>query len=745
MNGQVSLLLRRAISVKTFHLKRFVSTSTFSFSNSLPYKMPVDRSLYIIPNETPVCQLDAADAFKTLSEKEKKYSHYVAKASFDGALAVFLQVSPESAPIFYVLYRLFKSESVEQLKEKALSVGFTDAEWQAFLVYAAAFYSNSGNYKGFGDTKIVPGVEQTKIRALLEKSAVGTDEKVMKTWESVEKVIGSLESNELQLGFGDKGVTCYHSSNVTKADAEKIDRFFKQRNVESWNSRLFKEVGSDGKTTYTIKLASSEEGIVSEAVEFEGDVVQIVRGDYALIMKRTHEWLDKAIPTAANKNQEEMLRKYVEHFKKGDIALHKDGSRYWIKDVGPAVESYIGFIENYRDPAGTRSEFEGFVAAVNKETSKKFQTLVANAENILKRLPWGTDYEKDTFLKPDFTALDVIAFGSSGIPAGINIPNYDDIRQNEGFKNVSLGNVISAQPKQKMNFLDEHDEELMFKYHKDSFEVQVGLHELLGHGSGKLFQKNLDGTFNFDTNKVKDIITGAPIATWYEPGETWSSKFGPLASAYEECRAEAVGYVLCCDADILEIFGYTGDLAQEVKYVNWLSEIRAGLLALEFYQAEQKKWGQAHCYARYVLTKVVLEAGQGFVKIEETKGEDGKPDLHFKLDRNLIDSVGRPAVNTFLAKLQAYKSTGDFEGGKRLFESYGVVGDTELHWRDICIARRKPRRLFVQPNTVEKNGEISLVTYSSDVSGVIQSFVERYEKSAVEDLYACWKDDQKWF
>lgn len=51
----------------------------------------------------------------------------------------------------------------------------------------------------------------------------------------------------------------------------------------------------------------------------------------------------------------------------------------------------------------------------------------------------------------------------------------------------------------------------------------------------------------------------------------------------------------------------------------------------------------------------------------------------------------------------------------------------------------------MQPNTVEKNGEISLVTYSSDVSGVIQSFVERYEKSAVEDLYACWKDDQKWF
>ena len=215
----------------------------------------------------------------------------------------------------------------------------------------------------------------------------------------MESKIGSLETTELQLGFGDKGVTWYHSSDVTQEDSEKIDRFFKQRNLAFWNTRLFKEVGADGKTTFTIKLASSEEGVVSEPEEFEGVVIQIIRGDYSLLMKRTHEWLAKAIPVVANKNQEEMLKKYIEHFKNGDIDSHKDGSRYWIKDVGPAVESYIGFIENYRDPAGTRSEFEGFVAAVNKETSKKFQALVSNAEEILKQLPWGADYEKDTFLK----------------------------------------------------------------------------------------------------------------------------------------------------------------------------------------------------------------------------------------------------------------------------------------------------------------------------------------------------------
>lgn len=228
--------------------------------------------------------------------------------------------------------------------------------------------------------------------------------------------------SSLQFFHNFQGVTCYHSSTVTKADAEKIDRFFKAKNIESWNSRLFKQV-SDGKTKFLVILASSEAGNVSEEVEFEGDTVKLIRGDYAPIMQRVQDWLQKAIPVAANENQKQMIAKYIEHFKTGDINLHKDGSRFWIRDVGPAVESYIGFIENYRDPAGTRSEFEGFVAAVNKETSRKFQKLVENAEEILKRLPWGADYEKDTFLRPDFTSLDVIAFGSSGIPAGINIPN----------------------------------------------------------------------------------------------------------------------------------------------------------------------------------------------------------------------------------------------------------------------------------------------------------------------------------
>lgn len=50
------------------------------------------------------------------------------------------------------------------------------------------------------------------------------------------------------------------------------------------------------------------------------------------------------------------------------------------------------------------------------------------------------------------------------------------------------------------------------KYRVEALEVQTALHELLGHGSGKLFQKLEDGTFNFNSDTVLNFETNEKVS-----------------------------------------------------------------------------------------------------------------------------------------------------------------------------------------------------------------------------------------
>lgn len=584
--------------------------------------------------------------------------------------------------------------------------------FKAFLVYSCGIFANAGNYKAIGDTKIIPNLPQTVFNKIVKvsKAYKNNPAEIQYIWDIISNLVYSLEGKLKSLGLGDKGVTNYFSANCTKEDADKVNAYMQHKKLESYNARCFKTVVHDHASNkhvsvYEIRLASVESSadpnITLAEETYENARFKITRGDYSKLLVPVIENLKKAKEYASNQLEKEMLDKYINHFMTGSSNDHKDGSRLWIKNKGPVIETYIGFIETYRDPAGQRGEFEGFVAMVNKEMSKKLATLVNRAEELIPKLPWNSDFEKDKFLRPDFTSLDVLTFAGSDIPAGINIPNYDEIRESEGFKNVSLGNVIPAHMKDPIPFLSEEDQALMHKYRVNSFEVQVGLHELLGHGTGKLFRQIAPNTHNFDRENVKNPLNGNKIDKFFLEGETYDSKFGAMGSSYEECRAEAVGLYLSLEKDVLSIFGHEGTVAEDIIYVNWLSLLWNGFAkAFEMYQPSTKTWSQAHARARYVLLRVCLEAGEGLVEVVET--EDGK-NLRMTLDRTKIYTVGKKAIGNFLLKLQVYKSMGDISAAKEMYDKYSEVPTDGKYpwacWRDMILARKEPRKIFVQSNT----------------------------------------------
>lgn len=452
-----------------------------------------------------------------------------------------------------------------------------------FLQYIAQFLGNLSNYKSFGDEKFIPRITKHDFESIVRAS---NSKKALDLFsESVDEIYTVEPAARNLIGFPQDGhVSGYYSENIQNEDIKIVQDFLEKEKIDPLNTRLFKDENGD----FTLHIAAAEQASASNIYDLpNGKKIQVSYDDFQPYMSKIAQAIHDALPYTANETQKSMLEAYYTSFKNGSIDAHKESQRFWLKDLSPQVETNIGFIETYRDPQGVRAEWEGFVAMVNKEQTLKFNRLVDNAPLFVSRLPWTSEFERETLNKPDFTSLEVLSFATAGIPAGINIPNYSDITQVLGSKNVSLGNVLSASsPNEKFPFIRDVDLELYRKYRNISFEVQVGTHEL-GHGTGKLFTEDENGKKNFEN--VIDPFTKEPIKTWYKPGQNFNSKFKSIASSYEECRAECIALSLSPHADILKIFNYEGQEAEDVLYIMYLNMARAGLTALEFYDPAAKK------------------------------------------------------------------------------------------------------------------------------------------------------------
>ncbi|KAH9005140.1 aflatoxin-detoxifizyme [Lactarius hatsudake] len=691
----------------------------------MPSALAAER--FLTDRNAPIVSLQIDAAFAQLSSREKKYAHYLGEASWAGARIILGQWTPYTEKLFDLLILVFGENgtitNVDTLKEKS---GLSTDEWERVLEFASQVLSNLANYKSFGFTKFVPRVPQDKFAAVIENSPNAAN--AVPLWNELKEHIYALEPEaSLFIGKSELGQVSnyYLGETITDDEVAAVQTAAENIGVDILNTRVQK----NGPKDFVLLVASADtQPDALHDLSLNGGRVKLTvkYGDFSGPLSRVVKALAEAKKYAANDNQKAMIGDYIASFQSGSIEKHKQGSRHWVKDVGPVVESYIGFIETYVDPYGGRAEWEGFTAIVNKELSAKYETLVNNAPELIDGLPWGKDFEVDVFKKPDFTALEVLSFATGGIPAGINIPNYYEIRESDGFKNVSLANVLGAKSPDEFPFIHPDDLALYRKWETKAFEVQVANHELLGHGSGKLFKEEADGKKNFDPKKVINPLTGKPISSWYKPGQTPGSVLGEVSSSMEECRAETVSLFLVGNTDILKVFGITDKKdVDDIQYITFLSMGRAGLRGLEFYDPVTGKHGQAHMQARLGITQHLIKGG--IARLEEVRGADGNlEDLFIRVDREKVLSQGKEVVGTLLVDLQVRKSTADGAGARQFYTQLTTPlpgWDNDI--RDIVLKKKVARKLFVQPNTFVQDGEVVLKDYPLTPAGVIQSFVER--------------------
>ncbi|KAF2702775.1 peptidase family M49 [Pleomassaria siparia CBS 279.74] len=674
----------------------------------------------------PYCMLSAKEAFDGLNKDERTYAYHMLRAGFHGTRILLRQTSSESEAIFDIFMSLYDKAAGDWTSILDLS-GVTKDELDAFLEYGAMVLANFGNYRSQGDRKFIPRLSPSafeKICGVADRS-----QHLYKRW-------GQLVFAESPDMFGfpcDGYQSGYYplSSDITKEDIEAVQQIAHKHDIQVFNTRLQKFTApGEHNTRFDILVAAAEE---SSSKELSDSTVRLVFGDHRDCIVKIISALEKASGFTANDIQHAMLMKLVQSLKTGDTEAFKQYQELWVKDKGPVIETSHGFIESYQDPQGVRCSWQGFVGVTCKSQVEMYASLVNRAPEFMYVLPWNlssnsvlSPYENPVFKRPDFTNLDVLGFCCSEMWSGINLPNFEDICQNHGFKNLTLGNVNNNRTLDKfVPFIKDSELEFFRKHRARAFEVMVACHELLGHGSGRLFLETEPGKYNFDIeNPPESLLTGSPIDSCYRVGETWQSVFGKDAGSYEECRADGVALLLVSHKPILEIFGYTNatDIkSEDITYGGWLQFVQGALKGLSQWNSETNKWGQAHKRGQYAILRMLLEDTHDLLELENTGNN-----LIVHLNRDRIVSDGVPALEHFLKTLQVYKSTADVKGGRPFFDRYSEMTDDFRKHRNVSMNIKPNRTQWIQPNLFLNNdGTIELKEYPATKEALVQSWAER--------------------
>lgn len=606
------------------------------------------------------------EGFEKLSLRQKTLIYHLSEAALAGRDILFDQNGRYNLRIREMLETVYRDYKGDR-KSK---------DFQGLTLYLKRVWFSAGIHHHYGNEKFVPEFSEKWLRTTLASLNYKVEDEVLDAMfnpNTFKMRVNQKDGDDLVLTSAGN----YYGHDVTQAEAEQ---FYAERKPSGDPRPVMMGLNS--------RLVRGEFGFLEERVWRVG-------GLYGTAIEQIVKHLEAAEPFAENAQQAGVIRRLIEYYRTGDLRTFDKYSIQWLKDTESLVDFVNGFTETYGDPLGMKASWESIVNFKDIAATERAHQLAVNAQWFENNSPVDARFKKKEVKGISAKVITAAILSGDLYPStaiGINLPNSDWVRRDFGSKSVTISNLTSAYAKaahgsgmDKEFIIDEPTRQLVLKYGDRCDDLHTDLHECLGHGSGQL----LPGT---DPDSLKSY-----------------------GSTIEEARADLFALYYLADPKLVEL-GLTPNM--DAHKASYYSYIQNGALT----QLVRIKLGntieESHMRNRALIAHWVLEQAKSqktakpCVELVKQKGKTFVRVNDYAEMRHLFGNL--------LAEIQRIKSEGDYEGARKLVETYGVQVDAKVH-KEILerYARLKlsPYKGFINPvyqAVRDAQGNITDVTISYD-------------------------------
>ncbi|WP_075565339.1 dipeptidyl-peptidase 3 family protein [Ihuprevotella massiliensis] len=648
-------------------LTMFISLSALGAGGALSATAQTDDFKYTNEQFADIQMLRyKVEGFEQLSLRQKTLIYHLSEAALAGRDILFDQNGRYNLRIRDLLETVYRDYKGDR-KSK---------DFQGLTLYLKRVWFSAGIHHHYGNEKFVPEFSEKWLRTTLASLNYKVEDEVLDAMfnpNTFKMRVNQKDGDDLVLTSAGN----YYGHDVTQAEAEQ---FYAERKPAGDPRPVMMGLNS--------RLVRGEFGFLEERVWRVG-------GLYGTAIEQIVKHLEAAEPFAENEQQAGVIRRLIEYYRTGDLRTFDHYSIQWLKDTESLVDFVNGFTETYGDPLGMKASWESIVNFKDIAATERAHQLAVNAQWFENHSPVDARFKKKEVKGISAKVITAAILAGDLYPStaiGINLPNSDWVRRDFGSKSVTISNLTSAYAKaahgsgmDKEFIIDEPTRQLVLKYGDRCDDLHTDLHECLGHGSGQL----LPGT---DPDSLKSY-----------------------GSTIEEARADLFALYYLADPKLVEL-GLTPNM--DAHKASYYSYIQNGALTQLVRIKPGNTIEEAHMRNRALIAHWVLEQAKSqktakpCVELVKQKGKTFVRVNDYAEMRHLFGNL--------LAEIQRIKSEGDYEGARKLVETYGVQVDAKVH-KEILerYARLKlsPYKGFINPvykAVYDAQGNITDVTINYD-------------------------------